>query len=71
MKQGAMGMSIKPGFGTLHGVILWGCDIDESGKIKAIYFTDSEDLMPTPNAPRVQILHHLEIVENNGTVNII
>lgn len=70
LKKGAMGMTIKPGFSSLHAVTLWGCDLDENGNVTAIYMTDSDDQMSTPNAPRVQILHHYNVDGSSGTVKI-
>lgn len=70
LRKGALGMAIKPGFSSLHAVTLWGCDLDENGNVTAIYITDSDDQMSTPSAPRVQILHHYNIVNHNGKVHI-
>ena len=68
--NGALTMTIKPGFGTLHGVTLWGFDLNEEGIITSVYMTDSDDQMSTPDAPRQKILHHFNVSTGNGTVKL-
>lgn len=70
IRQGALTMTIRPGVGTLHGVTLWGFDLNEDGVITSVYMTDSDDQMSTPDAPRQKILHHFNVSTGNGTVKL-
>lgn len=52
----------------LHGVTLWGYEIDYStGLVTKLYITDSDNQLKTPNEPRVQTLEVYELkMRNDG-----
>lgn len=64
-KDGMAALSIQVGISMLHALTLWGYELDESGLLKTVYVTDSDDLIDTPNAPRVQLLNSYSVQSNN------
>ena len=61
--NGMASISIRAGFSIMHALTLWGYEADENGRVKKIYVTNSDDLIDTPKAPRVQLMQEYDIVE--------
>ena len=68
--EGMCGLSITVGSGALHAITLWGFEIGAEGIITKLYITDSDDLLHTPQAPRVQELKEYGLGYKQNTVGI-
>ncbi len=64
LKDGIVVLDINPGFSGSHAITLWGCEYDAQGLIRYMYVTDSDDLIDTPSAPRVPVLHRFEVIKS-------
>ena len=63
MDHGMASISIRVGFSLMHAVTLWGYELDDKGRVTKVYVTNSDDLIDTPKAPRVQLMQEYEVVE--------
>ena len=61
--NGMASISIRIGYSVMHSLTLWGYELNEQGRVKKVYVTDSDDLIKTPHAPRVQLMQEYEVVE--------
>ena len=65
IRDGVMSISINAGFSAIHAITLWGYELNEDGRVGKVYVTDSDDLLKTPSAPRVQILNDYNVGRNS------
>lgn len=60
INHGMASLSISVGQ-VMHAITLWGYELNENGLLKKVYVTDSDDLIKTPKAPRVQLMQEYEV----------
>ena len=66
INRGMASLSIRVGYSNMHAITLWGYELDEKGRVKTIYVTDSDDLISKPKEPRVQLMQKYAVEVRNG-----
>ena len=70
INEGVISLSIQAGYSNQHAITLWGYELNDRGELHKVYITDSDDLLSTPKAPRVQLLNEYTVHSSGEEISI-